>query len=285
MRPTGGGVGHQPVLWLLFLFRLRKCFRLRYMSIAFLILLCLFYFRLNPDPNDSNTLRVARHGPSFRQDDSEHAQSSEKCRFEQTEALLRYKSSRESPTIATDDIRPQPTIQRLQTLFKNLIANEDKFRRPLDYLGVFRFNDLYRTLKPFANGTDRLHDIYCLFQRFITVSDNGHVDISPTFITYLRQLSTYLSDGFVSEHSTWKDAQVLKNTQKPVIILGANSRFYDTLQASMRTVNEFFKDYPVAIYDLGFDQNQLNMVIKRERRDHLFHMLNKESMNSRDTIP
>lgn len=260
MRPAGGGIGHQPVLWLLFLFRLRKCFRLRYMSIAFVILLYLVYFRLNSDPNDSNTLKIARDGSSFHKDDSEHAQSLQKCRFEQTEALLRYKSSRESPSISTDDIRPQPTIQRLQTLFKILIANEDKFRQPLDYLGIFRFNDLYRTLKPFANATDRLHDIYCLFQRFITVSDNGHIDISPTFLTYLRQLSTYLSDGFVSEHSTWKDNQVVKNTQKPVIILGANSRFYDTLQASMRTVNEFFKDYPVAIYDLGFDQNQLNMM-------------------------
>lgn len=258
MRPSGNG--QTPVLWLLFLFRLRKCFRLRYMSIAFLILLYLLYFRLNSDSNDSTSSRKTRQDRSVNVDHSEHAQSSQKCRFDRTEALLRYKSSRESSKISSDDIRVQPTIERLRTLFKILIANEDKYRRALDYLGVFRFSDLYRTLKPFANSTERLDEIYCLFQRFITVSDNGHIDISPTFLTYLRQLSTYLSDGFVSEHSTWKDTEVIKKTQKPVIILGANSRFYDTLQASMRTVNEFFKDYPVAIYDLGFDQNQLKMM-------------------------
>ena len=219
MRPTSG-VGHQPALWLLFLFRLRKCFRLRYMSIAFLFLLFLFYFHLNFDSNDSDRSGKARGGSAFNADNSERAQSSEKCRFDRTEALLRYKSPRAPSASASDDVRPQPTVQRLRTLFKILIANEDKFRRPLDYLGVFRFTDLYRTLKPFANGTDRLHEIYCLFQRYITVSDNGHIDISATFIDYLKQLSVYLSDGFSSEHETWKDPQVMQQTPKPVIILG-----------------------------------------------------------------
>jgi len=260
VRPTAG-VGHQPVLWLLFILRLRKCVKIRYLFIIFFCLIIYTYLRLiNYASSDQhldgnfispNTKKII---PSI----EENNHISDKCNFDETESLLSYKSPRKSIN-DTNDNRPYPTIERLHKLFSILISREDKFRKALDYLGIFRFTDLYNTLRPFANNTQRLHEIYCLFQRYITISDNGHIDISPHFIYYLKQVSNYLSDGFISEHPIW-NTTIIKNIQKPVIILGANARFYETLQASMRTVNQYFLNHSVAIYDLGFDENQLTMV-------------------------
>ncbi|CAF4097400.1 unnamed protein product, partial [Rotaria sordida] len=79
------------------------------------------------------------------------------------------------------------------------------------------------------------------------------------FISYLKQVSSYLSDGFKNRHLTWNTTSE-DQIQKPVIILAANSHFYDTLQASMHTINDYLKDYTVAIYDLQFSPTQLNMI-------------------------
>jgi len=263
IRPTIG-VGHKPGLWLLFILRLRKCVKLRHLLIIFFCLIILTYIRLiNHAPSDQqvdNQFKSLNNKKiiHFKEENGDNNHLSDKCNFDKTESLLRYKSRRNS-TSNINDTRPYPTIERLHKLFSILISHEDKFRKIFDYLGIFRFTDLYNTLRPFANNTQRLHEIYCLFQRYITISDNGHIDITPHFIYYLKQVSNYLSDGFISEHPIW-NTTIIENIQKPVIILGANARFYETLQASMRTVHQYFNDYHVAIYDLGFDQNQLNMV-------------------------
>ena len=261
VRPTGG-VGHQPPLWLLFILRVRRCFKLRYLLFVFFGLVVFTYVRLKHNEPfdraiDSTNKRNALIGPP----DNDAPQILDKCNFEGTEWLLRYQSAKAADaTRKFDDTRAQPTLQRLHTLFKILISSEEKYRPALDYLGIFRFTDLYNTLRPFANNSRRLHEIYCQFQHYITRSDNGHLDIAPSLLVYLKQLSVYLSDGFTSEHATWNRTSLLQSIVKPVIILGANSRFYDTLQASMRTVNEFLSDHSVAIYDLGFDANQVTMV-------------------------
>jgi hypothetical protein len=258
-RPTIG-VGHKPNLWLLFILRLRKCLKLRYLLILFFSLIIFTYLRLiNHNSSDQQIeVKFRSHIISSVAEHLEANHLSDKCNFDQTESLLRYKPVK-SITKNPDDTRPSPSIQRLHKLFSILISHEEKLRQALDYLGIFRFNNLYNTLRPFANNTQRLNEIYCHFQRYITVSDNGHIDITPQLIDYLKQVSNYLSDGFNSEHSLWNKTSI-NNLQKPVIILAANSRFYDTLQASMRTVNEYFSNHLVVIYDLGFDQSQLDMV-------------------------
>ncbi|CAF1177433.1 unnamed protein product [Rotaria sordida] len=262
IRPTNR-VGQQPVVWLLFILRLRKCIKLRYLLIIFLFFIIVIYLRLNNHvpsnqqiPNKFKSINNDRKISYYEANDNYHLL--DKCNFDATETLLRYKSLKDSNN-DTGDNRPKPTVERLHKIFSILISHEEKYRKVFEYLGIFHFTDLYNTLRPFANNTKRLHEIYCLFQRYITVSDNGHIDITPHFIYYLKQVSNYLSDGFTSEHPIWNNT-IIKNLQKPVIILAANTRFYDTLQASMRTVNQYFYNYSVAIYDLGFDQNQLNMI-------------------------
>ncbi|CAF1133336.1 unnamed protein product [Adineta ricciae] len=259
-RPTSG-VGHQPTLWLLFILRFRKCVKLKHLLIIFFILIIFTYLRLinhAPSEQHSNGKAPANKNSRILSPVEDHYRPNipDKCDFAETENLLKYKPKKDPKMSADEDLRPQPSIARLRKLFSILISHEDKYRAALDYLGVFRFTDLINTLRPFANNTQRLQQIYCLFQRYITVSDNGHIDIQPEMITYLKKVSHYLSDGFNTEHPSWKKPL----GEKPVIVLAANSRFYDTLQASMRTVNKYFMEHTIVIYDLGFDQNQLNMI-------------------------
>lgn len=263
IRPTVG-VGYQPNSWLFSIVPFRKCFKLRYLLIVFLSLILLTYIRLiNHVPRESvpdkpKTVDSKNQAVVPQREPVEKYHFSDKCNFDQVESLLRYKPLK-SPSSDTTDTRAAPSIKRLHKLISILISYEDKFRSVFDYLGIFRFNDLYTTLQPFANNNQRLQEIYCLFQRYITISDNGHIDISPQLIEYFKQVSFYLSDGFKSEHSLWNKTS-MADVGKPVIILGANSRFFDTLQGSMRTVNQFFSNHTVAVYDLGFDSDQVKLV-------------------------
>lgn len=249
MRPTTG-VGQKPTLWLLFAFSLRKLFKIRYLSVLFMFIIVYTYIRLlngEPERPSSSTILT---------EPAKNQNSPGKCRFNQIDSILSYQSKNS----IKDDGRAQPSVERLIKLFRILISFEEKFESIFDYLEMFRFTNLHQTLRPYANQTENLPNILCMFQRYITVSDNGHIDVSQSLLDYLKQVSLYLSDGFKIQHPTWNDEQIKTNLQKPVIILGANARFYDNLQASMRTVNEFFPDHRVVVYDLGFDRNQVEMV-------------------------
>lgn len=249
-------VGQQPILWHLLLLRLRKCLKLRYLLFIFILLLLSTYLRIinNAPPTDQSIYNELKTVPQVEIKLKNYPHST-KCDFNDTESILRYVPL--NNTNSTSDTRPKPSIERLKSLFQILISHEEKYRKVFDYLNIFRFTDIYNTLNAFANHTQRLENIYCLFQRYITISDNGYIDITPEFIIYLKQISNYLSDGFKTQHLSWNQTSQI---EKPVIILAANAHFYDTLQASMRTVNKQLENFTVAIYDLGFNSNQLEMV-------------------------
>jgi len=252
-------VGKQPDVWRLFILRLRKLFQLRYLLMILILLILLTYLRLiNHVPSDQSTPNDIERPTHQEKKIFHNKPRSNKCNSDEIEFLLSYTSVKNNYNDHNDK-RPQPTIERLHQLFQILIDNEHKHSEIFDYLDIFRFTDIHNTLRPFANNTQRLDHIYCLFQRYINVSDNGHVDIAPSLIDYLKQVSSYLSDGYESQHLNWNITSK-HEIQKPVIILAANTHFYDTLQASMRTVNTHLMDYKIVIYDLGFKQNQLEMV-------------------------
>ena len=248
--------GQQPNLWLLFVLRLKKCFKLRYLLIIFFLLIFFTYLRLFNSVPDQLPLHTPKSVVLIQNDITlANYPHLNQCNFDQTETILQYKS----PTIDnTTDNRAKPTIERLNKLFQLLISHEEKNRPVFDYLNIFRFTDIHKTLHVYANNTQRLENIYCHFQRYITISDQGHIEINPELITYLKQVSTYLSDGFKNEHTNWKVTSKM-NIEKPVIILAANAHFYDTLQASMKTVNSHLMNYSVAIYDLGFNQKTIRI--------------------------
>jgi hypothetical protein len=262
VRPTNR-VGQQPNLWLLFILRLKKCLKLRYLLFIFILLILLTYLRLiNYAPSDETILNKSKFiiQKEIILLDYPHLNN---CTSYEIESLLHYTSSNDK-----NDSRPQPTIERLRKLFHILISHEDQYEKIFDYLDIFRFNNINNTLHSYVNNTQRLQNIYCSFQRYIPISESGQIDIKESFIDYLKQISNYLSDGFRNQHLTWNETS-RDQIQKPVIVLAANTHFYETLQSSMRTVNKHLEDYTVAIYDLGFNANQLNMVREKELFSYL----------------
>jgi hypothetical protein len=227
---------------------------------------------INQAPPDQQPVPQTRNAIVVHEDITvrRYSSSIDQCNYDDIEFILNYQSSINE---SANDNRTKPTIERLNKLFRILISHEEKYRQLFDYLDVFSFTDIPNTLRPYANDTERLTNIYCLFQRYITINEKGYIDIESDFIFYLKQISKYLSDGFRSEHSNWKNIS-RETIPKPVIILAANAHFYDTLQASMKTVNKHLENYSIAIYDLGFNKHQLNMVGYEQ-----FHYSNKMSMN------
>ena len=266
-------VGRQPTPWLFFVSYLRKCLRLRHIFIASLFCILFVCLRLTHQlPSDQ------KHaiGSTATVDDGYHMLLAdyhiENCTSNGTESVFHDLSSDESDP---NDTRPRPSIARLNSLFSKLISYEEKFLKIFSYLGIFRFTDLLRTLHPFTNDTQRFQDISCFLQRYINVSEAGRIDVAPNLISYLKQVSAYLSEGFTHQHSVW-NATSAGHASKPVIVLAANNRFFDTMQASMRTVDQYLRDHRVVIYDLGFDTNQLSMVrevsLKIRPFDHPGHL-------------
>ncbi|CAF5117729.1 unnamed protein product, partial [Rotaria sp. Silwood1] len=256
-RPTNI-VGQQPTLWLLFILRLRKCFKLRYLLILFILFILLIYLHLIND-TFSNPV-IINESESIIEEEEEKLMIVNytlfnQCNLNQTEFLLHSYNNNNN----NNDSRPQPTIQRLQKLFQILLSYENKYRKIFNYLGIFRFNNFPNTLYLFANNTEYLKNIYCLFQKYINISDNGHIiNINDELISYLKLISNYLSDGFKNKHINWNN--ISKNKiQKPVIILAVDKHFYGMLQASMRTIDEYLQDDMIAIYDLELNPTQLNM--------------------------
>ena len=177
------------MVYILFILRLRKCLRLRCVLIIFIFLIVLTYLHLTNHVSSSyqqiDNMFKSRSNSRSKSSNVEHQQHhfSEKCNFDETESLLQYKPLRSSDDNINDS-RPQPTVERLYKIFSILRSHEKKFRQTLDNLGIFRFTDLYNTLYPYANNTQRLHEIYCLFKRYITISNDDHIDISPNFIRF-----------------------------------------------------------------------------------------------------
>ncbi|CAF3315437.1 unnamed protein product [Rotaria socialis] len=253
MKRPAASVGQQPTTWLLFIIRLQKYFKLQYSLTIFIVFIVLTYLRI---VNYTPTVQmiITRSEIIIEEEIiTINFTLLNKCNSRESKSLFR------STPLNNNDSRPQPTIQRLNKLFRILISHEDRYRQIFNYLGIFRFSDFRNTLRPLANNTERLENILCRFQQYMNISDDGHIDIKPSFIDYLRQVSIYLSDGFKNQHSAWNKISKDK-IQKPVIILAANAQFYDTLQASMRTINEHLQNHTIAIYDLQFNPNQLSMI-------------------------
>ena len=255
MKYQASSAGQRLILWFLFILRLRKCFKLQYFIIMIGLLILLIYLRLVIYiPSDQSILSTYK--PMIKNDVIVYQYTRlNVCNSDGIEFLFHSNLSNNN----INDSRPQPTIERLQKLFQILISYEEKYRTVFDYLGIFRFTDLYHTLRPFANYTERLQKIHCFFQNYINVSGNGRVVVTPNFTTYLKQASSYLSDGFRNQHLMWTKTSIDK-IQKPVIVLAASAQFYNSLQASMRTINKYLMDYTVAIYDLRLHPSQLSMV-------------------------
>ena len=250
--------GKRSSLWFCLLYYPQKCFKLRYLISLFIVLILFTYVRIiHHAPSDEPMPVTTRIPIIFQKDITIRPYSpSNSCNYDEIESILKYSSTHNDNP---DDHRPKPSIERLNKLFQILLSQEQKYRPIFDSLNIFQFTDISNTLHPYTDDHQRFQTIHCLLQRYIAVNQSGQIDIKPEFILYLHQISKYLSDGFRTEHTNWKNIP-RETIPQPVIILAANVRFYDTLQSSMKAVNEHLQNYSIAIYDLGFAPHQLEMV-------------------------
>lgn len=263
MARSASRVGKESNLWLCLLYYPQKCFKLRYLISLFIVLILFTYVRIiHQAPSDQSMPDNTRIPITIPNDITIRPYSaSDRCNSDQIDSILKYSPiQNDNP----DDQRPKPSIERLNKLFQILLSQEKKYRSIFDALNIFQFTDISNTLHPFTDDHQHFQTIHCLFQRYIAVNQSGQIDIQPELIFYLQQISKYLSDGFRMEHTNWKNIP-RETIPQPVIILAANGRFYDTLQSSMKTVNEHLQNYSIAIYDLGFAPHQLAMVRSIDR--------------------
>lgn len=170
-----------------------------------------------------------------------------------------FLETNEKPSKQENDQRIRPSLGRIKTLFDKLMNNEEKFGEVFDFLAVFRFNEFRSTLKPFSNDTKKFKEIVCLFERFLVDPKTKKLSVSNEFILYLEQISNYLASGFHREHSTWKQTEK-RDLEKPTIVLATDQRFFDSFQASIKTVDQFFPRNVVAVYDLGLNSKSKTLV-------------------------
>ena len=242
-----------PVSWFFLILPIRKCYKIRLILLfGLLIVFILSVHLIDRVPHTTSSPKVIT--PQF--EITFPSGSFDLCLSNETNAAL---NAGKIPIIDPTDKRVLPTIERIETLFSKLISYEEKYRSILEYLGIFLFTNLTSTLHPLANRQDKFQEISCLINHFFTNSNPGKNSISSDLLIYLRKVSAYLSNGFHEQHKSWKQTD-LSHLDKPVIILASDQGFYETLQASMRTVNEHFPNYTVAIYDLGFTQKQTQLV-------------------------
>jgi hypothetical protein len=106
-----------------------------------------------------------------------------------------------------DSARAEPTTERLRILLEILRSKEDKYQSLLESFDVFNMLNPTETFKAYTNETN-IDEIKTLYNRYIKLmSDHKTVEINQTFIDYLKQISSYLSDGLRNKRT----AKVIKN--------------------------------------------------------------------------
>jgi len=112
----------------------------------------------------------------------------------------------------TSDItRVEPTIERIRSLLEILRSKEDKYQSLLETFNVFNILNPMISLKSYTNESN-IDEIKIVYNRYIKLTpDQKTIEINQTFIDYLKQISSYLLDGF-------KDKRTNQVNQKTKIL-------------------------------------------------------------------
>jgi hypothetical protein len=121
---------------------------------------------------------------------------STKCNFKPStdEFIAKYKPN-ETRGTQFDSKRAEPTIERLRTLLEVIRSKEDKYQSLLETFDVFNMITPTVSLKAYTDESN-IEEIRTLYNRYIKLMpDNQTIKIDETFVDYLKQISSYLSDG------------------------------------------------------------------------------------------
>ncbi|CAF1418140.1 unnamed protein product, partial [Rotaria sordida] len=133
-RPTSG-VGQQPTLWLLFILRLRKCFKLRYLLTIFILFIILTYLHLISYTPSEQSIST-KFDSIIEEEEIMNINYTllNQCNSDEIEFLLHSTSSyNNNNNNNNNDSRPRPTIERLYKLFQILMFHENKYHKIFNY--------------------------------------------------------------------------------------------------------------------------------------------------------
>ncbi|CAF1185038.1 unnamed protein product [Adineta steineri] len=156
-----------------------------------------------------------------------------------------------------DTTRVEPTVERIRLLLEKVRSKEDKYQSLLDTFDVFNMTNPNISFKPYLFGSN-VDEIKILYNRYIKLmNDNKTIQIDETFIDYLRKISSYLSDSLKNQRT---NIFPVKCSRKPVFVLASDGGFFDGLQGAIHTLDTFWPNYTIIVYDMGYSPAQQNLL-------------------------
>ncbi|CAF4499164.1 unnamed protein product [Rotaria socialis] len=236
--------------------RLKLTQRLKLIRHLFSIMfLCIYLYlmllhREYPDKQSSYSLRAMN--------------SDEYCHFKPStdQFILKYK-----PYLLTANLsnvkRVKPTIERIRNLLEIIRSKEDTYQLLLERFGVFDMTNPTASLKAYTDESN-IDEIKTLYNRYIKLMpDNKTIHVDHTIIDYLKQISSYLSDGLENNRTNRFQVGCLR---KPVFVLACDQSFFNGLQGAIRTLDTYWPDHKIAFYNLGITSDQEELLREKCKR-------------------
>ncbi|CAF3370100.1 unnamed protein product [Rotaria socialis] len=190
--------------------------------------------------------------------------SDEYCHFKPStdKFILKYKPY--SLTANRPNVkRVKPTIERIRNLLEIIRSKEDTYQPLLQNFDVFNMINPDISLKAYT-GESNIVEIKTLYNRYIKLMpDNKTVHVDHTIIDYLKQISTYLSDGLENNRTNRFQVGCLR---RPVFVLACDQSFFNRLQGAIHTLDTYWPDHKIAFYNLGITSDQEELLREKCKR-------------------
>ncbi|CAF4761073.1 unnamed protein product [Rotaria socialis] len=192
--------------------------------------------------------------------------STDSCHFKPStdEFILKYK-----PVtligLKPEATRFEPTIERIRNLLELIRSKEDTYQPLLQKFDVFNMINPDISLKAYTDESN-IDEIKTLYNRYIKLMpDNKTIHVDHAMIDYLKQISSYLSDGLRNNRAN--RVNIKENVQlpveclrKPVFVLACDEGFFNILQGAIHSLDEYWSGYRIVFYDMGLSSGQVKLL-------------------------
>ncbi|CAF1970578.1 unnamed protein product [Rotaria magnacalcarata] len=187
--------------------------------------------------------------------------NTDSCHFKPStdEFILKYKPVT-LVGLKPEETRFEPTIERIRNLLEIIRSKEDTYQPLLQNFDVFNMINPDITLKAYADESN-IDEIKTLYNRYIKLMpDNKTIHVDRTIIDYLKQISSYLSDGLRNNRANRLPVECL---HKPVFVLACDEGFFNILQGAIHSLDEYWPGYKIVFYDMGLSRGQVKLLKKK----------------------
>ncbi|CAF3959304.1 unnamed protein product [Rotaria magnacalcarata] len=159
--------------------------------------------------------------------------------------------------------RVKPTIERIRNLLEIIRSKEDIYQPLLERFGVFDMTNPTASLKPYTDESN-IDEIKTLYNRYIKLMpDKKAIHVDRRIMHYLKQISSYLSDGLGNNRTNKYRVRCLR---RPVFVLACDQSFFNELQGAIHTLNTYWPDHKIAFYNLGITSDQEELLREKCKR-------------------